>query len=481
MAARAASARTLRVDDELAFASACDLARRVRHGELSPLEIVDGYLERIERLNGQLGSFVALAPERARKEARAAEARIGTSEALPFDGVPIGIKDLQCTEGVTTTFGTASKADFTPDFDEEHVARLRRAGFILLGKTNVPEWGTVPVTEPRLHGPARNPWDPDRTPGGSSGGAAAGLAAGLMPVAHGTDGGGSIRIPASHCALVGLKPARGRVSLAPLFGDQMAGLTTPGPLARHVEDTAALLDVMRGYVPGDPYWAPEPLRPYAAEAGTDPGRLRLGLVTSTRVGEVSAESSAATEAAGRLLEHLGHVVEPVEPPVSAELREHFRTLWQSGVAALPVEPDELEPFNAHHLRRGRATGAHELLRAISSLQFATRTIVRASLAYDALVSPTMAQPPARINAFADLDPDAAFRAAGDYVGLPPVANITGQPSVSLPLGRTAAHPEPNLPLGVMVTGRPADEATLLRLAGQVQRAADWTGERPPVS
>lgn len=469
------------MDDELAFASACELGRRVRDGKLSPVEIIDGYLERIERLDGQLGSYVALAPDRARQEAQAAQARVGSPDALPFDGVPIGIKDLQCTEGVTTTFGTASMAGFTPDFDEEHVARLRRAGFIVLGKTNVPEWGTVPVTESRLHGPARNPWDPERTPGGSSGGAAAGLAAGLMPVAHGTDGAGSVRIPASHCGLIGLKPARGRVSLAPLFGDQLAGLVTPGPLARHVEDAAAVLDAMRGYAAGDPYWAPEPERPYASELGAEPGRLRLGLVTAAPAAELGAETVAATEAAARLLDSLGHVVEPLELPVAAELRDSLKVLWQSGIGALPVEPDELEAFNAHHLRQGRATGAHELLRAISSLQFASRAIVRASLAYDAVISPAMAQPPVPVGAFADLDPETAFRAAGDYVGLMPVANITGQPSVSLPLGWTGTSPAPDLPLGVMVTGRPADEATLLRLAGQLERAVGWTADRPPVS
>lgn len=469
------------MDDDQAFASAGELARRVRDRELSPVEIVDGYLERIDRLNDRLGSFVTLAPDRARKEAQAAEARVGSADALPFDGVPIGIKDLQCTEGVTTTFGTASHADFVPDFDEEHVARLRRAGFIVLGKTNVPEWGTVPVTEPWLHGPARNPWDLERTPGGSSGGAAAGLAAGLMPVAHGSDGAGSVRIPASHCALVGLKPARGRISLAPLFGEKLAGLMTPGVLARHVEDAAAALDVMRGYVAGDPYWAPEPDRPYTAEAAIEPGRLRLGLVTSTAAAELSAECVAATEATARLLESLGHVVEPFELPVSTELRELFRVLWQSGVGALPVEPDQVEAFNAHHLQQGRATGAHELLRTISSLHAASRELVRSSLAYDAVLSPTMAQPPAPVGAFADLDPETAFQAGSDYVGLTPLANMTGQPSLSLPLGWTAASPAPGLPLGVLVTGRPADEATLLRLAHQLQGAADWTGDRPPVS
>lgn len=470
------------MDEELAFAAACDLARRVQRREVSPVELVDGFLDRIDRLDGKLGSVVTVAADRVRAEARAAEHRAGTADALPFDGVPVTVKDLHCTAGIRTTFGTAAMAEHVPGFDEEHVARLRRAGFVVLGKTNTPEWGTVPVTEPALHGPARNPWDPSRTPGGSSGGAAAGLAAGLFPVAHGSDGGGSIRIPAANCGVVGLKPARGRISLAPTFGDKLAGLVTPGPLARHVEDAAALLDLMRGYVAGDPHWAPEPARPFTQEPRTDPGALRLALVTSSPTADFDADAVAAAESAGRLLVDLGHAVEPLELPLPAGLVDHFTTVWVAGLAALPLRPEQLEPFNAHHMRRGRAARAHELLRAIHALQGAARRVVGSCLAYDAVISPALSGPPPAIGAFADLDPDAAFRAACDYVGLMPLANITGQPAVSLPLAwAEPAEGSGPLPRGVMLTGRPADEATLLRLAGQLQRAADWRGQRPPVS
>lgn len=475
-----------RMDTELAFASASALADRIRRRRVSPVELVDGYLERIDRLDGQINSFVTLAPDRARHEAHVAATRAGSPGAPPFDGVPIAIKDLHRTAGITTTFGTASMAAHVPDLDDEHVARLRRAGFIVLGKTNVPEWGTVPVTESRLHGAARNPWAPERTPGGSSGGAAAGLAAGLIPVAHGSDGAGSIRIPASSCGLVGLKPTRGRVSLAPLFGDQMAGLVTPGPITRHVADAAALLDAMRGYAVGDPYWAPPPARPFIEEPATEPGSLRIGVVTSAPPAQFDAATTSVTESVVRLLDELGHAVEPVTLPTSWDLREQFMVLWTCGLAALPVEPGELEPFNAHFLRRGRATSAPRLLRAISSLQLVSRAIVGACWDYDAVLSPTLTRPPPPIGAFADLEPEAAFHAACDYVGLTPIANITGQPAISLPLGWSgpdgqSGRPEPRLPVGVMLTGRPAEEATLLRLGGQLERAVDWTRERPPVS
>lgn len=469
------------VDADPATASACELARRVQRRDVSPVELVDGCLERIERLDGRLNSFVALAAERARAEARAAQARAGTPQARPFDGVPTAIKDLHCTEGLTTTFGTAAMADFVPDFDEEHVARLRRAGFVVVGKTNVPEWGSVPVTESRLHGPARNPWDPTHTPGGSSGGAAAAVAAGLVPVAQGSDGGGSVRIPAACCGVVGLKPARGRVSLAPLHGDQMAGLVTPGPITRHVADAAALLDVMRGYVAGDPHWAPEPARPYAHEPTTEPSRLRVGLATAPSMAPFDDDTAAAAESAARLLGDLGHVVEPLELELDAHVREHFATLWTCDLGALPLEPEQLEPFNAHHARAGRATSAPRLLQAVSALQAAARRVVGACLGYDAVLWPTLTRPPVAIGAFDGLDPDAAFAAAADYVGLTPLANITGQPAVSLPLAWSGGDGGPALPVGVTLTGRPADEATLLRLAGQVERAVDWPARRPPLA
>lgn len=463
------------MDSELRYASAVDLARLVRSKDVSPVELVDACLERIERLDGTLNSVVTVDADGARAAARAAEATAGDPDRPPFHGVPIAIKDLNLTRGMRTTFGSRALTGFVPDMDDEVVARIRAAGFVLVGKTNVPEFGSVPVTESLLHGPCRNPWAVDRTPGGSSGGSAAAVAAGLVPVAQGSDGGGSLRIPASNCGLVGLKPARGRVSHAPLFGDQLAGLSTAGPITRHVVDAGALLDVMGGYAPGDPYWAPPPARPFAEEAATDPTVLRVGLVTSSDLVEFDAEVVAATEAAAGLLAELGHTVEPFTLPLDEGLVAQFKTVWAAGIASLPIDPATLEPFNAGLYERGCAISAPQLLQAITGLQYATRAVVSASLDLDVVLSPTLAEPPLRIGALEGLDVDAAFERAAAYVGLTPVANITGQPSISLPLASSAD----GLPLGVMLTGRPADEATLLRLAGQVQRAADWSRRRPP--
>lgn len=462
---------------ELPFVSAVRLAEWVKTRTVSPVELVEECLGRIDRLDGHLNSVVALDAERALETARRAERTAGRSDTPPLHGVPIAIKDLHLTEGLTTTFGTRSLGTFVPTLDEENVARLRRAGAIVLGKTNVPEWGTVPVTEPALHGPCRNPWNTDRTPGGSSGGAAAAVAAGLVPFAHGSDGGGSIRIPASHCGVFGLKPARGRVSSAPLFGDRLAGLSTVGPLARHVVDAAAMLDAMRGYAPGDPHWAPEPARPYVDEAETDPPSLRVGLVRASPVTAFGPEAVAAVEDAARLLEKLGHQVEPLELPLTERFRSQFRVLWASGVSALPVDPDTLERFNAELFRAGKAYSAADLLQAVNVLQFDARAVVAACLAFDVVLSPTMAEPPLAIGALGEFGLDTGFDRFSDYVGIAPVANVTGQPAMNLPLGWS----DDGLPLGVMVTGRPADEATLFRLAGQVQRAVDWTRRRPPVS
>lgn len=462
---------------ELTFASAVQLADWVAERAVSPVELVEACLSRIERLDGDVNSMVALDSERALATARRAEATAGNADCAPLHGVPVAIKDLHLTEGLTTTFGTRSMAAFVPTADEENVARLRAAGAIVIGKTNVPEWGTVPLTEPALHGPCRNPWDTERTPGGSSGGAAAAVAAGLVPFAHGSDGGGSIRIPASHCGLFGLKPARGRVSNAPVSGDRLAGLATVGPISRHVADAAAMLDAMRGYAVGDPHWAPAPSRPFLEEVHREPPPLRVGLVDPTGVTHFAPQAAAAAEEAGHLFERLGHTVEPFELPVSDEFRSHFRVLWAAGVGSLWVDPGTLERVNAELFHAGHSWSAGTLLRAVNALQREARAVVGASLAFDVVLSPTMAEPPLRIGELGDASMDTAFERFSDYVGLTPLANVTGQPAMSLPLSWT----DEGLPLGVMVTGRPADEATLFRLAGQIQRAADWSGQRPPVS
>ena len=283
---------------ELAFFPATKQAGLIRDGKVSAVELTEVYLERIARIDPEVNSFVTVRGEEAVADARAADA---SREAAPFRGVPIAVKDLTPTAGIRTTYSSRAFADNVPDFDTAVVRRLREAGFVILGKTNTPEFGTVAFTESELNGATRNPWNLERTPGGSSGGAAAALAAGLTPLAHGTDGGGSIRIPASCCGLFGFKPSRGRVSTAPF--PSLEGLSTSGPITRSVADAAALLDVLAGYEPGDPWWAPPPERPFADEPGAPVGRLRVAVTATPPIDvPVHADCIAALEAAAALLE-----------------------------------------------------------------------------------------------------------------------------------------------------------------------------------
>ncbi|MGH3665197.1 MAG: amidase, partial [Egibacteraceae bacterium] len=303
---------------------------------------------------------------------------------------------------------------------------------------------------------------------------------GLAPVVTASDGAGSIRIPASNCGLFGLKPSRGRISNGPLFGDSLAGLSTPGPLTRHVADAAALLDAMRGYATGDPHWAPEPVRPYVEEVAVDPPPLRLALVTQAPYGAPTADALRVVDEAARLLERLGHTVEPVEVPPVAALKDDFEMVWAAGMAAAPLPLDTLEPFNRGLAEQGQTLSAGQLLGAVTSLQLQARLIVGATARYDAVLSPTLLREPLAVGELREVCTEpgqwqALLDALATYVGLTPVANVTGQPSMNLPLGWSGA----GLPMGVMVTGRPADEATLLRLAAQTQRAADWTTAIPP--
>lgn len=463
-------------DESLLRRSAVQLARMVADRAVSPVELTEAALGRVERLDGRLGSFATVDAEGAFERARLAEARAGDGDAPPFDGVPTVIKDLHVTKGLRTTFGTSSMANFVPDFDDEDVARLRAAGFVFLGKSNVPEFGSVPYTESELLGPARSPWGLPYSAGGSSGGAAAAVAAGLVPAAHGSDGGGSIRIPASCCGVFGFKPSRGRISSAPLVGEQIGGLSTAGPITRHVVDAAAMVDVMEGYVAGDPNWAPPPERPFAEEVGVDPGRLRIGLVLSTPIHTFDADAVRVAREAASLMERLGHEVEPFEPPIHEQLVEDFTVLWTTRVAAVPVDPETLERFNRYLYEQGSTHKAVDLVAALLSMQYAARAFVRAASAYDVLLCATLTRPPLEIGAHEGLPSDEVYAANTAYVGLTPMANITGQPAMSLPLGWSAD----GLPMGVQFIGRPADEVTLFRLAAQVEEAAGWAGDVPPL-
>ncbi len=463
------------VSGELAFASALELAALVRTGEVSPVELVQLYLDRIERLDPKLNSYVTV--DAAGALAAARKVRPG-----PFSGVPISIKDLNDTAGLRTTYSCRAFADNVPQVDHAVVRRIRDAGFVVLGKTNTPELGSIGMTESELNGDCRNPWDTTRTPGDSSGGAAAALAAGLCPVAHGSDGGGSIRIPSSCCNLFGIKPSRGRVSPAP-YGSGSLGLGTSGPIARTVRDAAALLDVMAGYEPGDSYVAPAPERPFEAEAGEPPERLRIAVTTEPPIPvPVDPACAAAAAIAAELLTELGHdVVEATPPWRTDDTTVHFMRIWQIGPAVSGVEDlSLLEPLNRTLAEDAHATTSAQAAESILWLQQLTRTVVSFWADVDVVVTPTLALPPVPIGwtwADTDGDPDRAFERQWRWTPFTALVNVTGQPATSVPMHRS----DDGLPIGVQFIGRPFAEATLIRLAAELEHARPWAGERPPVS
>lgn len=461
---------------DLAFVPATGQADLVRRGEVSPVELTQLYLERIERLDPELNAYVTVRGEEALADARAA----ASAPAAPFRGVPIAIKDLDSTAGIRTTLSSRAFAEWVPEADNNTVARLRRAGFVILGKTNTPEFGTTAFTESELNGACRNPWDTSRTVGGSSGGAGAALAAGLCGIAQGSDGGGSIRIPASCCGVFGLKATRGRVSSAP-FGPGI-GLSTTGPLARTVADAAALLDVLAGYEPGDPWWAPPFERPLAEEVGADPGRLRIAVTTTPPVAdaEVHADCVAAVEDAATLLAAFGHEVEEATPDWSGgDLNADFGVIWQVAPALYPIpDPSLLTPYNQGLLARAEATSSADYVRTLARLQLLARRVVAFWEGYDLLLTPTLALPPVPLGWHLEVDePWEQLLLAGRFTPFTPIVNLTGQPAVSLPLSWSGE----GLPIGVQLVGRPADEATLVRVSAQLEAARPWHDRRPPVS
>jgi amidase len=467
------------VSDELAFASALELAARVRAREVSPVELVQFYLERIERIDPQLNAYVTVDADGALAAARAAES---VASDAPFRGVPLPVKDLHETAGLRTTYSTKALADNVPRHDAAVVRRLREAGFVLLGKTNTPELGTIGMTESELNGACRNPWDTTRTSGGSSGGAAAATAAGLCPAAHGSDGGGSIRNPSSCCGVVGVKPSRGRVSPAP-YGSGALGLGTSGPIARTVRDAAALLDVMRGYETGDFFVAPEPERPFLAECDDVPGRLRVAVTTQPPVEvPVGDDCAAAAASTADLLAELGHDVREATPPwQSDELLVDFVRVWQVGPAVAGIDDlSLLEPINRALAEDARVTSSPDLTVSIQRLQRMVREVLVFWDDVDVVVTPTLALPPVPVGwTFEDTDgdPHAAFARQILFTPYTPLVNVTGQPALSLPLHWSEA----GLPIGVQLIGRPFAEATLLRVAAQLEQARPWADRRPPVS
>ncbi len=453
--------------------TALEQGAAVRAGEVSAAELVEHYAERIERLDGRLGAFVTLTLDAARAQA-AAPLPDG-----PLAGVPTGVKDLNLTAGVATGFGSRAMQGHVPQVSDHVVDKLREAGTISMGKTATPEFGLPCYTETAVGPPTRNPWDLSLSAGGSSGGAGAAVAAGLLPLAQGSDGGGSLRIPGSVNGLVGLKVARGRISNGPVGGD-LTGLGWNGPLARTVRDTAALLDVMAGPMPGDPHWAAPPARSFLSACDRPPGRLRVGRTRTPVVdgAVVHPHVVQAYEEASALLGALGHEVEDVASPYGPEVVASFEVLWAVSAAGAPVPEGAEElllPLTRWLRERGRAATARQFTAALAHVQSLTRAAVRATAAYDVLLLPTLAQPPVPVGWFTEVDdPAGQFVRMQRWTPFTALFNASGQPAVSLPL-----HTSPDgLPIGVMLVGRPADEVTLLSLSAQLEAAQPWVHRHP---
>jgi amidase len=468
------------------FRPAVELAGMVRAGEVSARELVQLSLERIEELNPALNAFVDIDAERA----LAAADQVRPGDERPFAGVPTAIKNNRPVAGLRLTYGCKLMSEFVCDYDHNVTRRLRDAGFVIVGTTTLPEYGILPTSEARIFGPTRNPWDLQRTPGGSSGGAAAAVASGMLPVAHGNDGGGSVRIPAACCGLVGLKPARGRISAAPELGDSSLGID--GMLTRTVADTAAILDVLAGYEPGDATWAPPPAEPFAQSAARDPGRLRIAATTLPPVPDavVDPMCARALADAAELLRSLGHEVEEVDPPWQQDgLSELFGLVFSNHIALSIAysaivagrEPtaDDMEPMSWAIFSMIRKLGAVEGMGAAVRLQAFARRLVAFLAPYDALLTPALAERPLPLGTLdtAAPEPMSTFTRSGLFTPFTPVFNASGQPGISLPL----FEGEDGLPLGVQLVGRPAGEGALLALAVQLEEARPWAGRRPAIA
>jgi amidase len=461
---------------------AVELAGMVRSGAIRARELVEAALQRIEARK-DLNAFTLVDAD----GALAAADAIRPGDPHPFAGVPTAIKELNPVAGQRWTMGSDIFGDYHPDYDAYVVRRLKEAGFVLVGRTSAPEFGILPVTEPRRFGPTRNPWNRDRTPGGSSGGAGAAVAAGMLPVAHGSDGAGSIRIPAACCGLVGLKPSRGRISRGPDLGDDF--LSTDAVLTRTVADTAQLLDIMAGYEVGDATWAPPPPEPFAATAAHPPRPLRIALVTESPLGTpVDPMCVRAARDAADLLGSLGHHVEEVTPPGwhVAHLEQQFFVLYAAAISTgvrfgailtgRAPSPEFVEPLTWGFHQLGLTVSASDHEGSRIQIQQHARSFMRFFSTYDLLLTPALGQRPLHIgtiNTSGD-DPMAEFQKAIVFSPFTATWNTTGQPAIALPLYQG----EDGLPLAVQLVGPPLGEGLLLALAAQIEAAHPWADRRP---
>ena len=461
------------------------LAKLVRQKDVKPIELVDAAIERIERHNPALNAVIWTMFDRARDMAKK------KLPDGPFKGVPFLLKDIMGhMEGAPNREGSRMMPPVAATFTSDLTARYLSAGLIPLGKTNVPEFGLVPTTESKLYGPARNPWNPAHSTGGSSGGSGAAVASGMVPMAHANDGGGSIRIPASACGLVGLKPTRARNPMGPQVGDVMSGLAIDHIVCRSVRDAAAMLDATAGPAPGDPYAAPDGPKSWLAACRKHPGKLRIAFATAQLDGAAfHPEVEAATRQAARLCRDLGHKVDEASPPVEAEqMIGAFMTLWTGGLAMqidmLSARTGQkpglkrLEGLTLGLYEAGKNVSAAQYLEAVALLQGIARQVAAWHARYDVWITPVLATPPMPIGTidFNERDVMKGFAPILGYVPFTPLQNATGQPAIALPLHLSAD----GLPVGVQFVGRVGEEALLLQLARTIEKAAPWKDRHPSI-
>jgi len=459
------------------YIEAWDLRELVLKKEVRPREVAEFFLARIEKLNPNLGAFMTVTAERALADAARLE-KMNAAEGvkLPLFGVAYSLKDLLWTKDIRTTFGSKNYENWHAPADAELAVRLANSGGILLGKTTTPEFGLRPTTEGGLCPPARNPWNLEHTAGGSSGGSASAVAAGLHPVAQGSDGGGSVRIPAACCGLVGIKPSRGRITTAPSAGEGWAGLSTTGPIARTVRDAALMLDAMAGMMPGDPYAARPHTRPFVEEVSAHPKKLRLAFINHSALGPVDDQTLAALESACGAFREMGHSIERLTLDPGAMLVKFARVIVSASVSALNIpNPELLEPAARGTYEWGAKISAADYIRAVTGMHNTAREIIHTLMPYDALIAPTLTRPAVRLGTLPS-NPETGADEIYGWIAFTFPFNSTGQPAVSIPNGFSKS----GLPLALQIVGRPGDEAGIIALAAEFERARPWKDKHPPI-
>jgi len=457
------------------YIEAWQIRELIAKKELKPREVAEFFNRRIEQRNPKLGAYMTATPERAMADvARLEKASAAEIAKMPLFGIPYSLKDLTWTKDIRTTMGSKNYEHNVPSVDAEVAVRMRNAGGVLLGKTSTPEFGGRPTTEGGLCPPARNPWNLEHTAGGSSGGAACATVAGLSPLAEGSDGGGSIRIPSSCCGAVGLKPSRGRVSFSPVSGEAWAGLATSGPVARSVRDVAMFLDLIAGPVVGDPYCAPPANEPFSAAVSKRPKKLRLATILETSLAQIDPEVTAATESALKAFQEMGHSVEHVKLDPAALIVGVANVIIPAGVASMPVaNPELMDPVVRTTWEGGRDTKAADYINAIAQMHNICREIMQKLAPYDALITPTLTRPAVRLGTLPSNLKD-GMRELFAWLSFTFPFNATGQPAFSLPNGFSKA----GLPIGLQIVGRQNDEAGIIALAAQFEEARPWRDNKP---